>query len=125
MISKEAALKNNDVSIDRWPDTKNLILKAMDEYAEHQCLFFQEYLSRYKTEEYARTQKMYKEAGGIVTHRTTSIKDIYKDFIELKAIPSESMEGVIYYFNTGVETNNLDKILLERQQSKNKQTNAG
>lgn len=33
MKSAEEILLKNDVSIDRWPDTKLLILKAMEEYA--------------------------------------------------------------------------------------------
>lgn len=45
--TKEDVLKENDVSIDRWPDTKELILKSMQEYAEiiskERCIGLNEY----------------------------------------------------------------------------------
>ncbi len=39
-MTKEETLIENDVSIDRWPDTKNLILKSMEEYAKQEAIEF-------------------------------------------------------------------------------------
>jgi len=93
-------------------------LEAMDEYAKQQSLFFQVYLSRFNQEANVRTMRMYQKAGGIFTHRGSSLEDIYKDFTELKPIPSEAMEGFIYYFHTGKETNNLVEVIEARKQFK-------
>lgn len=100
----------NEIYNDHHYMVRNVVLQAMDEYAKQQVLLFHKYHSRYKMEDYVRTQRWYKEAGGIVTHRGYDIKDVYNDFLNLTPIKSESMEGIIYYFNTGEETNNIDQI---------------
>ena len=43
MKTKDEILQDNDVSIDRWPDTKKLILDSMDKYAEQQAILFKDW----------------------------------------------------------------------------------
>lgn len=117
MDERHDSFMNTD-SVDFFDGYATTVFKAMDAWAKQQALLFQKYLSRYKQEEHVRTQRMYEKAGGIVSHRSASIEDIYNDFIELRPIPSESMDGIIYYFNTGVETSNFDQYISEKRQSK-------
>lgn len=43
-MSKQEALKNNDVQIDKWPDTRKLIYKSMDDFAEQEAIAFAEWI---------------------------------------------------------------------------------
>ncbi len=83
MPNKETILESNDVSIDRWPDTKILILKSMDDYAKEVSIEFAIFRDEFKREELKDLHE-YQKAHGIIGFIPTRDSIIYHVYLQSK-----------------------------------------